>query len=134
MVEVTKVCIVCPKGCELTIKEIDPKAKELEVTGHGCNRGIAFAQQEMYDPMRTLQTTVLTAVQGFARIPVKLSGSVPKAMIFRIMKVVKKTVVDKVLKVGDVVVEDIAGTGVDLIATTDMTLYTNDKERDYEEG
>ncbi len=123
MSEVRKVCIVCPKGCELTIKEINPQTRELEVAGNGCKRGIAFAQQEMYHPVRTLQTTIRTSIKGFERIPVKISDSVDKDKIFAIMDVVKKTVVNELLKVGDVVVENIADTGVDLVSTTDMTLY-----------
>jgi CxxC motif-containing protein len=123
MIEMKKVCIICPKGCELTIKEIDSQAKQIEVTGNGCKRGEKFAYEELYNPKRTVQTTVKTIFKGFNRISVKTSDSIPKNAIFDVMTAAKGTVVNKIVSVGDVIVENIADTGVDLIATTNMTIY-----------
>lgn len=124
MNKIKKVCIVCPKGCELVIEEIDSFIKKIKVTGNQCRRGERFAIEELYDPRRTVQTTVKTVFKDYNRISVKTVDAIPKGKIFDVMAVAKKTVVYDILKVGDVVVKDIAGTGVDLVSTTDMTLYS----------
>ena len=126
MSEIKKVCIVCPKGCELTIKEIDTQEKILEVMGNRCKRGEKFAYEEIYNPKRTVQTTVKTIFKGFNRISVKTSDSIPMSKIFDVMAIAKNTVVNKIVSVGDVIVDNIADAGVDLIATTDMTIYDVD--------
>lgn len=124
MNKLKKVCIVCPKGCELVIEEIEPSNKKIKVTGNQCKSGERFAIEELYDPRRTVQTTIKTVFKDYNRISVKTVDAIPKGKIFDVMAVAKKTVVHDILKVGDVVVKDIAGTGVDLVSTTDMTLYS----------
>jgi len=118
----TKTCIVCPKGCQLIIKELDAQSQQIEVEGNSCKRGITFAHEEMYNPMRTLQTTVKTVFKGYERLPVKTSNSVPKGMVFDIMKIAKAAVVNAPLNVGDKVAENILGLGVDLVATSSIKL------------
>lgn len=119
---IIKTCIVCPKGCQLTIKELDAHEQLLEVEGYGCKRGITFAQEEMYNPKRTLQTTVKTTVRDYERLPVKTSDSIPKEQMFEIMKIAKAVLVDHPINVGDVVVKNVLGLGVDLVATASMYL------------
>lgn len=125
MIELKRVCIVCPKGCELTIKEIDSEKRQIKVTGNACKRGEAFAFQECYDPRRTLQTTVQTTFKTYPRLSVKTAGSIPKQAVFDVMREVKKVVVERVMASGEIVVANIADTGVDLISTSDMNLYHN---------
>ncbi len=117
-----KTCIVCPKGCRLDIKEIDKEKRIIEVTGNGCKRGIEFAQEEMYNPKRTLQTTVETVYKEYKRLPVKTSGAVPKDMMFDIMREAKKVLIDKPVKAGDVIIGSVLGTGTDLTAAATMRL------------
>jgi len=119
---IAKTCIVCPKGCQLVIEELDKENNIISVTGNQCKRGEAFAKEEMYHPMRTLQTTVKTIFTDFERLPVKTSGSIPKDMMFNVMKVVKEVEIEYPMHVGDVVVENIINTGIDLIATTNMRI------------
>ena len=83
-------CIVCPMGCRITVEKVDGR---LHVSGNTCKRGEKYALQESVCPMRTLTTLV------------------------RVLGVVKGVCVDAPVKIGDVVVKNIAGTGVDLVAT-----------------
>lgn len=122
MKEMNKTCIVCPKGCQLSIKEIDADKQIIEVSGNQCKRGAAFAKEEMYNPKRTLQTTVKTIYKEHERLSVKTSESIPKDLIFDIMKIAKGVVVEKPIKVGDVVSENILDTGVDLVATSNIRI------------
>lgn len=112
-----KTCIVCPKGCQLVIKEVDGENQKIEVEDNGCKRGIDFAQEEMYNPKRTVQTTVKTVFKDYERVSVKTSVSIPKDRMFDVMKIAKATTVDFPINVGDVVAENILGLGVDLVAT-----------------
>lgn len=106
------VCIVCPKGCRLSVDEENGYA----VTGNGCPRGEAYGKKELTDPHRTVTSTV--AIEGglHRRLPVKTSGEIKKCDIFRVMEEIEKIKVTAPVKVGDVIVPDIAGTGVSLVS------------------
>lgn len=107
-------CIVCPMGCRLTVETVDGK---YAVRGNGCRRGADYAVQEATNPMRTL--TSLVKVMGGAEplCPVKTSAPIPKAMIGAALRAVKAARADAPVKIGDVIIKDIAGTGADLVAT-----------------
>ncbi|MBQ9783737.1 MAG: DUF1667 domain-containing protein [Clostridia bacterium] len=111
-------CIVCPKGCQLKV-ELEGK-KVLSVTGHTCKRGEAYAQAECTAPMRTLTTTA--AVVGGGVVPVKTDKTVPKEMLFDCMKAINEARVPADAKVGDIVIENILGTGANVITTRNVQL------------
>ncbi len=106
-------CIVCPKGCPLTV-ELEGK-EILSVKGHTCKRGEIYARTECTAPMRTLTTTA--AVAGGGVVPVKTDRTVPKEMLFDCMKVINALRVSADVKIGDIVLEDILGTGANLVVT-----------------
>ncbi len=112
------VCIVCPKGCQLTVelKEND----ELIVTGNNCKKGIDFAFNELKHPMRSLSTTVKTLFSWMPVLPVRTNGGIPKELIFEAMKVLNKVVISKEIKCGEVILSDLLGTGCEVIATADL--------------
>lgn len=111
-------CIVCPKGCQLKV-ELDGK-KVLSVTGHTCKRGEAYAQAECTAPMRTLTTTA--AVAGGGVVPVKTDRTIPKELMFECMKEINKARVPADAKLGDVVIENVLGTGANVITTRNVQL------------
>ena len=111
-------CIVCPKGCQLKV-ELDGK-KVVSVTGHTCKRGLAYAETEFTAPMRTLTTTA--PVEGGGVVPVKTDRTVPKELLFDCMKEVNKARVSPDAKVGDIVIENILGTGANLVTTRNVKL------------
>ncbi len=111
-------CIVCPKGCQLKVT-LEGK-KVLSVTGHTCKRGEAYANAECTAPMRTLTTTA--AVEGGGVVPVKTDKTVPKEMLFECMKAINAIRVPADAKLGDVVIENILGTGANVITTRNVQL------------
>ena len=53
-------------------------------------------------------------------VSVKTAQDIPKEKIFEIMKYINALTVTAPVHVGDVLLKDIAGTGVDLIATKEV--------------
>ena len=111
-------CIVCPKGCQLTV-ELDGK-RVLSVNGATCKRGVAYAEAECTAPMRTLTTTA--AVEGGGVVPVKTDKTVPKELLFDCMKAVNEARVPKDAKLGYVVIENVLGTGANIVTTRNVAL------------
>jgi CxxC motif-containing protein len=108
-------CIVCPKGCEISV-DFDENAKEvLSVAGNACRRGDEYARAECISPMRTLTTTVRIAGGGL--LPVRTNRPVPRSMLFECMKVINRTEARAGTKIGDVIIKNILGTGADVVAT-----------------
>ena len=107
-------CIICPMGCRLSV-EID--GDSIRVSGNTCKRGEQYAVQEATCPMRTV--TSLIAVDGAALplCPVKTARQVPKARIPEVLAALRKARVQAPVKLGDVLIADVAGTGVDIVAT-----------------
>ncbi len=112
-------CIVCPMGCALTVIKEENGYK---VEGNSCKRGIKYGIDEMTNPKRVITTTVRIQGSYINLLPVKTSDSVPKGMIFEIMEVLDKVKVTAPVKVGDVIVKNILGTGVDIVSTKTMKL------------
>jgi CxxC motif-containing protein len=108
-------CIECPKGCRLTV-ETDG-AYVLSVAGNQCVKGEKYAQQEVETPLRVFTTSVLTQGLDLKMLPVKTSGPIPKAKVLEVMPGVLNIRVQKPVTVGDIIVADFAGLGVDLVAT-----------------
>lgn len=115
-------CIVCPKGCEMTVNQKDGK---IIVTGNSCKRGEKFAADEMLHPTRTLQSTVKTIYKEMPRISVKTNNVIPKDKIFKVMSEIAKVNVVNKVKNGEIIIENVLNLGVNIISTVDMSLYIN---------
>lgn len=112
------VCIVCPRGCTMEVTKNSDGS--FEVTGNTCKRGKDFAIAEQTMPMRTICSTVATVFPATPVIPVRVSSDIPKEKIFDIMKEINNTIVEERLGRGDVIIENVLGLGVDVIATSDI--------------
>lgn len=112
-------CILCPKGCHITIEK---DHEEYIINGHSCKRGLAYAKQEYENPLRGLQTTVQTIFPEYPRVSVKLDKAVPIEQLDDIMNICHQILIDKNLTTGEIIVENICGTGANLVATTDLVL------------
>jgi Uncharacterized protein with conserved CXXC pairs len=108
-------CIVCPTGCKVRV--VKEGSKVIEISGHTCKRGEVYASHEAVAPQRTLTTSVRVTGGDFALVSVKSAAPVPKARLFDLMKVVRKLETEAPIHVGDVVVHDVLGLGIDLVAT-----------------
>lgn len=111
------ICINCPMGCPLTVT-ID--GDNITVSGNTCPRGADYGKKEVSDPRRTVTSSVFVEGGKAVKVPVKTASDIPKGKIFDIMDVVRNTKVKAPVAIGDVVVEDICGTGVNLVATKDV--------------
>ena len=107
-------CIVCPRGCQLTV-ELDGD-KVVGVSGNICVRGLKYAEAECTHPERTVTTTV-RCTSGKV-VSVKTNAPVPKAKVFEVMAEINRTVAENGLRIGDVIIENVAGTGVSVVATS----------------
>ncbi|MBO7304887.1 MAG: DUF1667 domain-containing protein [Clostridia bacterium] len=108
-------CIVCPRGCQLVVS-FDEAGKISEITGNACKRGVTYAENECTHPVRTVTSTVKCL--GGRIFSVKTSGTVPKEKVFEVMGVINSTRADNNAKIGDVVIENVLGLGVDVVATS----------------
>lgn len=110
------ICIVCPKGCHLQVDENN----DFAVTGFGCERGKEYGRKELQSPTRVITSTV--KVQGgiHPRCSVKTNSDIPKGMIPQAMALLDSIELKSPVKVGDVVVKDICGTGVSWVTTRSL--------------
>ena len=121
------VCIVCPRSCRMQVGRNADGG--IAVTGNTCKRGYDFAVNELTDPKRTLCTTVRTSFAHTPVLPVRLSGEIPKARVFDVMREIGKTTVSSPVARGEAVITDVLGLGVDVISTSDI-LKENEKAGD----
>ncbi len=110
------ICIVCPKGCHLSVDEENGCA----VTGNRCPRGAEYGANELKNPQRTLTTTVIIEGAARARLPVRTDTTVPKGRLFDCIRLTDGLTVKAPVKTGQVILENVAGTGANLVACCDM--------------
>ena len=114
------ICIGCPLGCPLKV-ELEG-GQVMGVTGNTCRRGDAYARKEVTNPTRIVTSSVAVEGGSLAVVSVKTREDIPKGKIFEIMEALKGVKVQAPIHIGDVVVQDVAGTGVDIIATKNVWL------------
>ena len=113
--EQTITCINCPVGCRMTVTLSD-QGEFVSVSGNTCPRGAKYAQQECTLPERMI-TAVIPVAGSATPLSVKTASPVPKKMIFDIMEELSAVQVSAPVALGQVVLPDVLGTGVDIIAT-----------------
>lgn len=117
--DVTLTCIRCPKGCQVTVTL--EGGQVTAVTGNGCPRGDAYARKEVTDPTRVVTTVVPVSGSAVARmVSVKTAGDVPKAKVLNVVRALSGVSMAAPVHIGDVVLADVCGTGVDVVATKDV--------------
>ena len=120
------VCIVCPNGCRIRCETIDG---ELSCTGQKCKRGVEYVKAELTRPMRTLTTSVKTAFADSPVVSVRTSGEIEQAKIREVIHSLAGVTIQQRLQMGDVVVPNVCGTGVNVICTSNR-LVNNDATQD----
>lgn len=112
------ICIGCPMGCALTV-ELEGN-EVVSVIGNTCKRGEDYARKEVTDPTRIVTSTVVVKGGILAAVSVKTEKDIPKGKIFDCVKALKGVTVTAPVHIGDVIVTDVAGTGVNVVATKDV--------------
>lgn len=91
-----------------------------EVKGNTCKRGEIYAKKEVTAPTRTVTSTVRVEGGALPVVAVKTKSDIPKGKIPQCMEEINKAVAVAPVKIGDVIIADLCGTGVSLVATANM--------------
>ena len=110
------ICIVCPKGCHLKVDEDNGYT----VTGNGCPRGAEYGRTELTNPTRVVTSTVRCIGGSYPRCPVKTSGAIPTGKIFEVMAALDQVELPAPVALGQVVIEDVCGTGISVVTARAM--------------
>lgn len=110
------ICIGCPKGCLITVtKDADG---ELTITGNSCKIGENYARNEVTAPKRGLTSIMKVEGGAYKVVSVKTKGEIPKEKIADCMQVIRGATVKAPVALSKVLITDIAGTGIDVVATS----------------
>ena len=110
-------CICCPIGCTVFVDAEDGRV--LSVEGNGCEKGHAYAVQEAVAPMRVL--TGIMRAEGCERpFAVRTDRPVPKERMRECAAALKRVRPKTPIRIGDVVIRDLAGTGAGVVAAQDF--------------
>jgi len=112
------VCIGCPLGCQMQVELIDKVVTK--VTGNTCKRGEIYGEKECTNPTRIITSSVEVEGGEINVVSVKTKNDIPKDKIFQCIELLKGVKVKAPIKNGDILVKDIANTGVDIIATRNV--------------
>ena len=110
------ICIGCPLGCMLTV---DIENNEVvNVEGNTCPKGKTYAENEVTNPMRMVTSTVRVTGGDRPMVACKTATEIPKGKIFEVARALKEIDAPAPVKIGDVLVENVADTGVAIVATS----------------
>lgn len=113
-------CIGCPLGCSVTVELKDGQITG--VTGNTCKRGDDYARKEVTHPMRVVTSTVRVTGGVLPVVSVKTGQDIPKEKIMDIMENLADISVPAPVRIGDIILENVAQTGVNIIATKDVNV------------
>ena len=111
------VCIICPMGCRL---KTTGTADDLKVSGNKCKKGVTYAHDEITNPVRMICTTVKIKGGIHKVIPVKTDKAIPDKYKLDVVREVNDIILTSPVKMGDIVISDLFGTGVNVVAERDM--------------
>ena len=113
-------CINCPLGCALDVELADGEV--VRVTGNTCPRGEAYGRKEVTHPTRIVTSSVFVtgSKTGAYTVSVKTASDVPKEKIFDVIRDIRNISVPCPVHIGDVILENAAGCGVNVIATKEV--------------
>ena len=114
------ICIGCPLGCMLTV-ELDG-TELVNVTGNTCPRGKTYAEKEVTNPTRIVTSSVKVVGGDRVSVACKTKSDIPKGKIFDVARALKEVVVEAPVCIGDVLVENVADTGVEIVATSTVRI------------
>lgn len=113
-------CISCPIGCQLQV-HIE-NGKVLAVKGNSCKRGEIYAQKECTNPTRIVTSSVRVIGGSVKVVSVKTSEDIPKNKVFDCVKALKGIEVNAPVKLGDIIVKNVADTGANIVATKNVDI------------
>lgn len=121
MAQRTIICLRCPRGCDITAT-LDRDGRVEKTEGNFCKLGIEYATQEVSDPRRILPTTVRVRGGTDPLVPVWTPVPLPRAHLLDLARATRSIVVDAPVEIGQVIIHDWGGTGVDLVASGEVAV------------
>ena len=117
----TLTCIGCPLGCPVSVT-LDDTGEIVRIEGNTCKIGDDYVRKEIKNPTRMVTSTVRVknGVKGAVMVSCKTRVDVPKSKIFDVMRDIREITVTAPVHIGDVIKENVAGTGVDMVATKEI--------------
>ncbi|AGF54587.1 MULTISPECIES: DUF1667 domain-containing protein [Clostridium] len=109
------ICISCPKGCHLKVDE-----EKLTVSGNSCPKGAEYGINEVTNPVRIVTSTVKVSGGEVPVVPVKTEKAIPKGLIMKCMEEINNITIKAPVMIGDIVVNNILETGVNVVATKNV--------------
>lgn len=120
-------CICCPLGCLLTV-QMDGN-EVVSVTGNTCKRGETYGYKEVTNPTRVVTSTVKVIDGNEEMISVKTKEDIPKDKILACTKLLKGVTMKAPVQIGDIILTNIADTGVDIVATKNILAVGKDNSK-----
>jgi CxxC motif-containing protein len=114
------ICVACPVGCALTATVRETEVLQLE--GNLCPRGVTYARDEMTNPLRTFTSTVRVKGGVLPVCPVRSRTPLPLAKVFEVTREVAKASLFAPITIGQVVIENVCGTGTDIVASRSLNV------------
>jgi len=112
------ICVSCPKGCRITVQN---RGEEIiSINGNDCPRGIKYVEEEFINPLRILPTTVKVVGGELPLVSVKTKKAIPKRLLLKAMVEIAEIEVKAPIKIGQIIKDDLMGTGVSLVATRNI--------------
>ena len=111
-------CIRCPLGCAITV-DVAPDSAAVYREGASCARGREYAVAEVTAPVRSVATTINVPGCG-EPLSVKTADPIPKPLIADAVRAMKAAHVGLPVRMGEVILPDLCGTGVPAVATTSL--------------
>jgi len=111
-------CVTCPVGCEIDVELQDGRVVSME--GNKCDKGEEFVLKELEEPMRILTTTVRLKGARWAMLPVRSDAPLPRRLLFRAIEELAGVELQAPVKLYDLVIKNVAGSGANIVATRNM--------------
>ncbi|WP_097027259.1 DUF1667 domain-containing protein [Clostridium peptidivorans] len=108
-------CIGCPIGCMLEVTLEDGIV--VDVKGNTCLRGKTYAEKECTNPTRIVTSSVKVRNGEIDAVSIKTKSDIPKDKIMQCIEELRGVVLEAPVNIGDVILTNVAGTGVNVIAT-----------------
>jgi len=112
------ICIGCPMGCYLSVDYVRKTIQS--VNGHRCKVGLDYAEKEIFNPERTLTTTVRVKGGHLPLVSVRTNKPLPKNRIFDTMNLLAKVEVEAPIKIGEEIIPNLFDTNVSVVATKNI--------------
>jgi len=93
----------------------------IKVKGKICKKGKHYLEQEYVEPLRVLTSTVVVTDSIHGRLPVRTAKPIPKEKLLDCMEEINKIRVKPPIRIGDIILTNIADTHADIIACGEAT-------------